>query len=140
MEVQNLPVTMHNVSKGAERTKRNDERVHHDFPSVDRQIGIVETPIERFRRDGFIGRIVIRSQVLVSQRLGRIDSFPGIEDEHFFEKVERERIRSSELLREGNSLSLRERLHESKSLLVMSAGRLRKWERKNAHSRCKSSG
>lgn len=93
-----------------------DVRVHHDLPGVDGEIGVVEAPVERFRRNGLVGRVVIRRKVLVRKRLGRVDSFPGVEDEHLLEQVQRERVCAPELLRERDALALGERLHESKRL------------------------
>ena len=35
----------------------------YHFPRVDRQVGIVERPVERFRRDRLVGRVVIGLEV-----------------------------------------------------------------------------
>lgn len=76
------------------------------LPGIDREISIVETPIERFRRNGFITRVVIRREIFVSERLTGINTLPGVEHEHLFEEVEGERIGASEFLGERNSFPL----------------------------------
>lgn len=52
----------------------------------------------------------------MTEGLGGVDTLSGVEHEHFFEQVERERIGTSEFLGEGDALALRERLDEAKCL------------------------
>lgn len=64
------------------------ENPHHDLPRVDRQIGVVEAPVKLLLRHGLVGRVVVRRQVLVGQRLLRRYPLLGVEDEHPFQQVD----------------------------------------------------
>lgn len=63
-------------------------RIHHDLPGVDRQIGIIERPIECFRCDRLVRWIVVRRKVLVRQRCRCIDTSPRVENEHLLQQIE----------------------------------------------------
>lgn len=61
---------------------------------------------------------MIRCQVLMTECFSRVDTLARVEDEHFFEQVESERIGTSEFLGEGDSLTLREGLDETQGLIL----------------------
>ena len=56
--------------------------------SVDWQIGIVEAPIELFGSDRLIGRVVVRSEVIMGQGLGGSDTLLGVEHQHLLQQVD----------------------------------------------------
>lgn len=58
--------------------------LHHDFPCVYGQIGIVERPIKLLLCNRLVGRVVVRGQVRVGEGLLRSDALLRIEDEHVF--------------------------------------------------------
>jgi hypothetical protein len=110
--------------------------VHHDLPCIHGKISIVETPVELLSCDGLVRGIMVRRDVLVCQGLRGVYPFPGIEDEHFLEKVqcymgvldfERKidkiiRLRTigiigAKLLAERNSIAFWQALHKAKGLL-----------------------
>ena len=97
-----------------ERESERERRAH--LPSVDRQVGVVEAPVERLGCDGLVGRVVVRREVLMRERLRRVDALARVEHEHLLEEVERLRVGAAELLREGDALAFGERLHEAESL------------------------
>lgn len=66
-----------------------DLAVHHDLPGIDRQLRVVERPIELLAGDGLVRGVMIRCDVLVRERLGGIDTFTWVEDEHLLEQIER---------------------------------------------------
>lgn len=65
-----------------------DLAVHHDLPRIDWQFRVVERPVELLVRDWLVRGVVIRCNVLVRERLGGIDTFTWVEDEHLLEEVE----------------------------------------------------
>lgn len=124
MEIENLRVH-HDLASTDDMSDRwhiSSERVRRGgvtrahLPGIDGQIGIVETPIERLGRYGLIARVVIRREVLVRERLSRVDTFPRVKHEHLLEEVERERVGTAELLRERDSFPFRQGLNESEGL------------------------
>lgn len=62
--------------------------VHHDLPSVDGQVSVVETPVEDLSRCGLVGWVVVRREVLVRQALGSGDARSRVEHEHLLEQVQ----------------------------------------------------
>jgi hypothetical protein len=66
-----------------------DLAVHHHLPSVDGKVGIVKAPVEYLGGGGLIGRVVVRSQVLVSETVSSGDTLAGVKDQHLFQQVER---------------------------------------------------
>lgn len=62
--------------------------VHHNLPRVNRQIGVVEGPVELLLRLRLVRRVVVRGQVRVRERLAGLDAFPRVEDEHAFEQFD----------------------------------------------------
>ena len=62
--------------------------VHHDLPGIDGEVGVVEAPVELFRRFGLIRRIMVRRDVFVRERLGRGDTLARVEDKHLLEEVD----------------------------------------------------
>lgn len=58
------------------------------LPGINRQVSVVERPIERLGRDGLVRRVVVWSQILVCERLSGVDTSARVEDEHLLEKVE----------------------------------------------------
>jgi hypothetical protein len=84
---------------------------------------------------------MVRREVLVREGVGRVDTLPGVEDEHGLEEVERLRVRTAELLREGDALPLREGLDETEGLLRSegsgkgTARRMRKWKGRMAEEK-----
>jgi hypothetical protein len=65
-----------------------DLAVHHHLPSVDGQVGIVKAPVEHLGSGGLIGRVMVRSQVLVSETVSSGDTLAGVKDQHLFQQVE----------------------------------------------------
>lgn len=94
--------------------KEGERRAH--LPRVDGQVGVVEAPVERLGRDGLVGRVVVRREVLVREGLRRVDALARVKDEHLLEQVERLRVGAAELLREGDALAFGERLDEAQGL------------------------
>lgn len=62
--------------------------VHHDLPSIARQIGLVERPVEWLVRDRLVRRVVVGLEEGVGETLFRVDSGLGVVDEHFGEEVD----------------------------------------------------
>lgn len=62
--------------------------VHHDLPGVDWEIGIVEAPIELLSGDGFVGWVVVGSNVFVLETFSGVYSLSRIEDQHLLEECE----------------------------------------------------
>jgi len=63
--------------------------LHHDLPGVDGQVGIVEAPVELLLGHRLVRRVVIRSKVIMRQRLGGGYPLLGVEDEHALEEIDR---------------------------------------------------
>lgn len=61
---------------------------HHDLPCVDREIGVVETPIELLLGNRLVGGVVVGRKVLVGQGLGGSYPLLGVKDKHALEKVD----------------------------------------------------
>lgn len=99
-----------------ERSTRLTFRVHHHLPAVDRQVGVVEAPVELFLSRRLIRRVVVRLKEGVGERLGRRDARPGVEDKHLLEQIDRCRRSLRELLRERDALALWQRLDEAERL------------------------
>jgi hypothetical protein len=55
---------------------------HHNFPGVDREICVIERPIELLFCDWLVGRVVVGCEVWVGESLRRLDALLGVEDEH----------------------------------------------------------
>ena len=62
---------------------------HHDFPGVDREISIIEGPIELLLRHGFVGGVVVRREIFVREGFASADPRSGIKHEHSFEEIDR---------------------------------------------------
>ena len=65
-----------------------DLAVHHHLPSVDGKVGIVKAPVKHLGGGGLIGRIVVRSQVFVSETVSSGDTLAGVKDQHLFQQIE----------------------------------------------------
>lgn len=63
--------------------------LHHNFPCVNGQVRIVETPIELFFRDRLICGVVVRCKVLVAQGLSGCYPRLGVKDQHALQQVHR---------------------------------------------------
>jgi len=92
--------------------------VHHDLPCVYGQIGVIETPVELLIGHGLIGGVVVRSEVVISQGVGRGDTLLGVENQHPLEKLDGSRISVLELVLQRLSLALWQRLDKSQSVLA----------------------
>ena len=62
--------------------------LHHDLPRVNRQVGIIETPIKLLFGDGLVCGIVVGCQVLMGEGVGGCYALLGVEDEHTFQKID----------------------------------------------------
>ena len=65
-----------------------DLTIHHHFPGIHGEVRIVETPIKLLRSLRFIGGIMIRGDIFMSQGIGRVDALAWIKDEHLLEEVQ----------------------------------------------------
>lgn len=90
-----------------------DLGVHHDLPCVNRQVGVVERPVECLLSLGLVSRVVVRSEVWMRKSLSGADTRSRVEDEHLFEQIQCHRVCILELLREGNTLALGQGLDET---------------------------
>lgn len=61
--------------------------LHHDLPCINRQIGVVETPVEFFLSHRLVCRVMVGRKVVVSESLSGSYSLLGVKDKHAFEKV-----------------------------------------------------
>lgn len=94
-----------------------DLGIHHNLPGVDREISIVERPVERLLSFGLVGRVVVRGEVRMCERFCSADTGSWVEDQHLFEQVESHWVGVLEFLRERHALALGQRLDESKRVL-----------------------
>ena len=62
--------------------------LHHDFPGINREVGVVKRPIELLLCLRLIGRVVVWGEVWVSKSLLSLDTFPGVEDQHVLKKID----------------------------------------------------
>ena len=79
----------HTAYVNAEARRTQDFRVHHDLPSVHRQVRIVERPVKHLCRNRLVRGVMVRSEVFMRQCFRRRDTGPGVEYEHLFKQVER---------------------------------------------------
>lgn len=61
---------------------RDSWDVHHDFPRINREIRVIERPVEFFFGNRLIRRIVIRSKVWMSKSLAGADALLRVEHKH----------------------------------------------------------
>jgi len=85
-----------------------DFGVHHNLPCVNRQISVVEAPIELLLGHRLVGRVMVWRKVLVLECLGCRDALLGIEDEHALEEVDSGRFGILEPILERLPLALGE--------------------------------
>lgn len=64
------------------------KNIHHNFPRIHWQVCVVERPVELLLSLGLVGRVVVRVQIWICQRLASLDAFPRIEDKHTFEQFD----------------------------------------------------
>lgn len=57
-----------------------DFAVHHDLPSVDGKVCVIERPVEFHFRNGFVGGVMVRGEVFVRETLTGGNSFARVED------------------------------------------------------------
>lgn len=81
-----------------------DFTVHHDLPCINREICIVETPIELFTRDGLVRWVVVRRYILMCQGIRCTYPFSGIKDKHFLQEIKRLSI---DVLSKGKRITIR---------------------------------
>lgn len=62
--------------------------IHHNLPCVDRQVGVVETPIKLLLGNRLISGVMVRAKVVMGERLGCRNALLGVEDEHPLKKVD----------------------------------------------------
>lgn len=67
----------------------NHSYLHHNLPCVNRQVSVVETPVELLLGDGLIRGIVVRCKVLVAQGLGGCYPRLGVKDQHALQQIHR---------------------------------------------------
>ena len=87
--------------QGTHRTSRENDRsswhegltknlaVHHDLPRVNREVRVVERPIELLRCLRLVRRVVVGRDVLVPERVCRSDPLARVEHEHLLQQVDR---------------------------------------------------
>ncbi len=74
------------MKDGARPTQ--DLAVHHHFPCINRQVGIVETPVELFLCGWLIRWVMVRGEVLVGESVGGVDTCSRVKDKHLFQEIE----------------------------------------------------
>jgi len=62
--------------------------LHHDLPRVDRQVRIIERPVEFLLRLWLISRIVVWREIRVSESFASLDTFPWVEDKHSLKELD----------------------------------------------------
>lgn len=65
-----------------------DLRVHHDFPGVHWQVGIVEAPVERFVCLGLVRWVVVWREVRMRERFGCADTSARVKHEHLLQQIQ----------------------------------------------------
>jgi hypothetical protein len=61
--------------------------LHHNLPCINRQIGVVETPVKLFLGHRLVCRIMVGRKIIVSESLSGSYPLLGVKDKHAFEKV-----------------------------------------------------
>lgn len=62
--------------------------IHHDLPRINRQISVVETPVELLLGLWLVGGVVVGCEVRVGEGLAGLYARSWVEDEHAFEKFD----------------------------------------------------